>query len=142
MFVIGSASAAICATRGRPAALRVIVVSAVISSGPLLGLLLIVHFAFGKWPVALVPIGVSVTCADVIGQSLTTTPKETVDGSVETNLFVGLVTVMLSAPVLMLALSNSIVASAMSVGYMMLLVGGAIACLARRLLALPSTSAT
>lgn len=128
-------------------ALRVIVVSAVgyyILPALSFGLLLSAGttLAFGKWPVALVPIGVSVTCADVIGQSLTTTPKETVDGSVETNLFVGLVTVMLSAPVLMLALSNSIVASAMSVGYMMLLVGGAIACLARRLLALPSTSAT
>lgn len=110
----------------------------------LFGLLLSLGFylAIGRWPVAAIPIGVSIVCAAVIGQALTATPKETVDGSVEANLFVALVTVLLSAPVLILALLANPVGTSILIGYLTLLLGGAIACLARRLEALPLTSAT
>ncbi|MDG4832686.1 hypothetical protein O7627_25745 [Solwaraspora sp. WMMD1047] len=101
------------------------------------------YLTVGRWPPAVVPIGISIVCAAVVGQSLTATPKETVDGSVEANLFVGLVTVLLSTPVLILALraGGPVTAIALA-GYLTLLLGGAIACLARRVQALPSTSST
>jgi len=88
------------------------------------------------------PIPVAIFAAAALGEALATVPKEAVDGTTRLSLFAGLVTVVLSVPVLVAAMTDGRAFFAAAVAYVLLVIGGAAACVSQRVTVMQFESAT
>lgn len=84
---------------------------------------------------------VTVVAAALVAESLVAPPRN-VDGSAAANTVGGLLALILAVPVLVVLSFESVAGELLAAGYGLCLGGGAVACLARRTRALPSSFAT
>jgi hypothetical protein len=88
-----------------------------------------------------VSVGVAVMSAAVFAESVLAVPKN-VDGSSANSTVAALATLMLAAPVLLALSAHSALGEILAAAYAACLLGGAVACMGRRIRTLPSTSGT
>lgn len=92
---------------------------------------------FGRLSFGYAVIAVSAVSAALIAESLTSAPKELSDGSVAPNLFVGLMTILLSVPALALVVLLKDGLMYVGLFYCFILWGGASLCMVNRIKRLP-----
>jgi hypothetical protein len=92
---------------------------------------------FGHLTVGYIVIGSSAVSAALISESLTSAPKELADGRAAPNLFVGLMTMLISMPSLAMAALADGALAYVGITYCFVLWGGAALCMTNRMKTLP-----